>query len=118
MQNKCGIKNIWQMIIQSGLNLIHKVKFNRSPKTLTDQFNNLNKNIRMETLLYTKYIPKTYKMKRFLLYKISELYNDLDLQKRALDIKEFKINIKYTIRLLYPLRKIPESKINSNSDTD
>ena len=40
------------MIIESGLNFIHKVKIKRIPETIMEQFNNLNKNNRYDTPIY------------------------------------------------------------------
>ena len=115
MLNKCGLKNIWQMIIESGLNFIHKVKINKVPLTITDQYTNLNKDRQTDTRIYTKYTPKTNKMKNFLLYKITEIYNDLDFDKRDMNIKDFKISIKFTIKEMYNQRIIP--KYNKEPDS-
>ena len=65
--------------------------------------------------MYTKYIPKTNKMKNFLLYKITEIYNDLDFDKRDMSIKDFKISLKFTVKEMYTQRIIP--KYNKEPDS-
>ena len=67
------------MIIESGLNLLHKVKMNKLPLTIAEEYTNIIKDSRTDTqLLYTKYEPKTKKLKFFLLYRITEIYNQLE----------------------------------------
>ena len=55
-------------------------------------------------------------MRNFLLYKIAEIYNDLDLDKKDLNVKDFKISIKFTIKDIYPQRLI--SKYNYEPDSE
>ena len=46
------------MIIEDGLNFLHKVKINKIPQTIMDQFNNICKNQCKDGPLYTTYIHK------------------------------------------------------------
>ena len=54
-------------------------------------------------------------MRNFLPYKITEIYNDLDLDKKDMNVKDFKISIKFTIKEMYNQRIIP--KYNKEPDS-
>ena len=103
------------MIIESGLNFIQKVKIKKLPLTITEEYTNLTKDRRTDARIYTKYIPKTNKMRNFLLYKITEIYNDLDSDKKDMNVKDFKISIKFTIKDMYPQRLIPKYNYEPDS---
>ena len=105
------------MIIIQGLNLLHKIKRTQEPESLYEMFNNPTRPIRCETKLYTKYTPKTNQMRKFLIYKITDLYNNLDPDFHNMTVKKIKNDINYNVPIAFPHPNIPDTH-DISSDTD
>ena len=117
--NRAGLSNIWQMLIESGLNFIHKLQVIKIPSAIY-QYYKVTKNPRSaHTLPKPKYIPKSKVMKNFLFYKFNEIYYDLDPDYHAYTPKKFKREIKYYVINQFTERNIPTKReYNSGSDTE
>ena len=90
LRNKCGIGSMWQLLMDQGLVLIHKVLTNKQPKTIYNLFKDTDRpNRQTDNKIYTKYIPKTTIMKKFMIYKNTDIYNSLESQTLTLDIRKF-----------------------------
>ena len=116
--SKCGLKNIWQIIIESGLNVVHKIKINKAPLTITEEYTDLTKDRRTDAQIYTKHIPRTNKLRNFFLYKITDIYNRMETDKKNMTIKDLMTSIKHTIKEMYPLRLIPKYKVVDEPDSE
>ena len=68
--------------------------------------------------MYSKYIPKSKKLKKFLLYKIADIYNNINTETTDLDIKEFKVQIHQDIPTLVNNRQIPGTDSDNDDDSD
>merc|ERR1712080_94001 len=80
LQNKCKINNILQLIIEQSLNFIHKIRTNNEPETITELYKQSRNHRRVDHKLYTAYTPKTNLIKRFLINKVTEIYNNIDTE--------------------------------------
>ena len=111
--------NIWHMIMCQELLILHKIQLTNEPQTLNEIFIQQKENTRTttktNTKLYTKYTPKTKMMKNSLIYKITQIYNNLDPDFHNMKGKKFKNDIKYNIQHTYTLNRIPGT---SDTDTD
>ena len=108
LNNRCGIKNIWHIIMERGLNMIHKIILKYTPVQIYEELKVNSRSRSVDTQIYTKYLPKTKKVENFYLYRIISIYNKLGFEYRKLDINDFKFRLKYEMYELFPMRKFPE----------
>ena len=79
LNNRCGIKNIWHIIMERGLNMMHKIIIKNIPLQIYDELKVNSRSRNVDTRIYTKYLPKTKKVENFYLYRIITIYNNLGL---------------------------------------
>ena len=68
--------------------------------------------------LYTRHIPKSKKMKAFLIYKCTEIYNTLEKEYLELDIKHFKTDVMILVNDHFNVDRIPRDSNESESEQD
>ena len=106
------------MIIEQGLNLLHKVIINKQPITIIEQYNKIDNEKRTIQNIYTKHIPRTKTMNNFIIHKLTNIYNTLDPDTKGLEYILFKNQLKNDIQKLFPHRYIPGENTWSDSDLE
>ena len=119
LQTRCKLNNIWHMILIQGLTLLHKIKRTNEPESINDMFKYNDRPQGKEHKLCTNYTPKTNCMKKFIIYKLTHIYNYLDTDFHKMTIKKFKNDIKYNVPITFPNTAIPNtSDTESDSNTE
>ena len=94
---KCNWLTAKNLILNSSLNLIHKIITNQAPPALFNLYKNI-KTKRSVVAATLTYRPKTKCVKNFFLYKGTNIYNSLPNFLKNLPIDKFKKQIKVHLR--------------------
>ena len=94
--------------MERGLNMMHKIILKKKPTQIYEELKVSQRSRQTVVPIYTKYKPKSKKVENFFLYKIITIYNNLKLEYRKLNIKDFKFRLKYEMYEIFPMRKFPE----------
>ena len=116
--DKCNLTNIWHMLLEQGLNFIHKIQIEKEPKSIFSLYQNTQRHKRHQTKIIPIYTPKTKSMKNFIFYKFSEIHTTLNPHLQHLPIKSFKIEIKQHIIQTHTTNNIHSTIIPDSDHTD